>query len=71
MSPDLERLIGRAATSKPFRDELLADVDQAVKNSGLSLSTDELNELKASIEKLKNSPSAQQLDQQLTVLGWK
>jgi hypothetical protein len=47
MSPDLERLIGRAVIDKAFRKALLDDAEQAVKDSGLSLTPDELDKVKA------------------------
>ncbi|NNJ11855.1 Franean1_4349 family RiPP [Chloroflexales bacterium ZM16-3] len=50
MSPDLERLIGRAVIDQKFRDELLKDPDAAIANSGLKLSDDEIKKVKAAAE---------------------
>ncbi len=66
MSPDFERLIGRAVTDKAFRDKVLADPDGAVKDAGFSLTDEELDQLKAAVAKT----DSQQLDQQVGVLGW-
>jgi hypothetical protein len=64
MSPDLERLIGRAVTDKDFRDKLLADPEGTVKGSGLSVSAEELAKLKAGVKQVKPD----QLDQQFAGL---
>ncbi|MEI7769073.1 MAG: Franean1_4349 family RiPP [Chloroflexales bacterium] len=50
MSPDLERLIGRAVIDQTFRDELLKDPDTAIANSGLKLDDAELKRVKAAVE---------------------
>jgi len=63
MSPDYERLIGRAVTDKKFRDDLLADPEGSVKGSGLSLSADELKQLKESVDRIKADLTADQIDQ--------
>ena len=63
MSPDLERLVGRAVTDKAFRDKLLADPGDAVKDSGLTLSKEEMADLKAGIEQIKTDITSEQLDQ--------
>lgn len=65
MSPDLERLIGRAVTDKAFRDRLLADPEATIKDAGLKLSDEELARLKSAIQKA----DAEQLDQQLGVMS--
>jgi hypothetical protein len=64
MSPDLERLVGRAVTDKDFRDKLLADPEGTVKGSGLSISAEELAKLKAGVKQVKPD----QLDQQFAGL---
>ena len=70
MSPDLERLVGRAVTDKAFRDKLLADPEGTVKGSGLSISAEELAKLKAGVEQVKKDTTPDQLDQQFaTVQG--
>ena len=71
MSPDLERLIGRAVADKSFRDQLLNDPDGAIQAAGLSLSPDEVDQVKQGIGKFKASGDAQQLEQQLgSALIW-
>ena len=70
MSPDLERLVGRAVIDKTFRDKLLADPEGAVKDSGLTLSKEEIADLKAGIEQIKIDLTSEQLDQQVVMGGW-
>ena len=65
MSPDLERLVGRAVMDKAFRDKLLADPEGAVKEAGLQLSAEEMQKLKASVK----DQSSRQLDEQLASLS--
>jgi hypothetical protein len=67
MSPDLERLVGRAVMDKAFRDKLLADPEGAVKDSGLTLSKEEMADLKAGIEQIKTNTTSQQLDQEIVI----
>jgi hypothetical protein len=67
MSPDLERLIGRAVADKTFRDQLLNDPDGAIRGSGLSLSPDEVDQVKQGIDKLKAQLSPQQIGEQFSV----
>ncbi len=64
MSPDLERLIGRAVMDKAFRDSLLADPEGTVKKAGLQLLPQEMEQLKADVK----GTTSQQLDQQLASL---
>jgi hypothetical protein len=72
MSPDLERLIGRAVTDKEFRDKLLANPAGAVSAAGFKLSDDEMAKLKKGVAQLKTDFTAAQIDQQLTLRGsWK
>jgi hypothetical protein len=47
MSPDLERLIGRAVIDQAFRDQLLHDPDAAIAAAGLKLTPDEIAKVKA------------------------
>jgi Ribosomally synthesized peptide prototyped by Frankia Franean1_4349. len=46
MSPDLERLIGRAVVDKKFRKQLLKDPDKAIADAGFSLTAEELAQVK-------------------------
>jgi hypothetical protein len=65
MSPDLERLIGRAVVDKDFRDKLLANPDDTIRNAGFNLPHDEMDNVKKGISKLKTTTTSQLLDQQL------
>lgn len=71
MSVKLEQLAGRVVTDKAFRDELMADLESGVRKAGMSLTSEEMNDLKASVEKMKRDKYLAQLDQQEIVLGWK
>lgn len=46
MSPDFERLVGRAILNPDFRKRLLDDPDGTVKDEGFTISGDELEELR-------------------------
>lgn len=46
MSPELERLVGRAVLDKQFRKQLLDDPDAAVQSGGFNLSADELQQVR-------------------------
>lgn len=67
MSPDFERLIGRAVTDKQFRDELLADPEGAARGAGFSLSADEMRQLKDSVDQIKADMTADEIDQRFGV----
>jgi hypothetical protein len=41
MSPELERLIGKAVMDKDFRKKVMSNLDEALKEAGISLSDDE------------------------------
>ncbi len=41
MSPDMERLVGRAITDKEFRRKLINDPDGAIKEAGFDLTPEE------------------------------
>nr|WP_044200309.1 Franean1_4349 family RiPP [Oscillochloris trichoides] len=49
MSPDLERLIGKAVIDPDFRKKLLDNPDEAIKEAGLSLTDDEQDRVRKSI----------------------
>jgi hypothetical protein len=51
MSPDLERLIGRAVIDQAFRDQLLHDPDAAIAGAGLKLTPEEIAKVKAAASK--------------------
>ncbi len=65
MSPDLERLIGRAVTDKAFRDKLLdpKQTDQAIKD--FNLSSEEVKRVKEAAE----ATTPDQLEQQFDTRG--
>lgn len=67
MSPDFERLIGRAVTDKQFRDGLLADPEGTVKGAGFSLSADEMKQLKDSVDRVKADMTTDEIDQRFEV----
>lgn len=46
MSPELERLVGRAILDKQFRKQLLDDPDAAVQAGGFNLTPDELQQVR-------------------------
>lgn len=46
MSPDLERLVGRAILDKQFRKQLLDDPDGAVQAGGFSLTAEEMQQVR-------------------------
>lgn len=69
MSPEFERLIGRAVSDKQFRDALLADPEQAAKDGGFALTDDELKQLQAGIQGVNNSKSADEVDQMFQAVG--
>lgn len=49
MSPDLERLIGRAVVDKKFRKQLLKDADKAIADAGFTLTPEEVAQVKDAI----------------------
>jgi hypothetical protein len=72
MSPDLERLIGRAVIDKEFRKALLDDVEQAVKAAGLNLTPDELAKVKdAAAARQKNRAGTDSALDAAKAGGWK
>jgi hypothetical protein len=56
MSPDNERLIGRAVADKAFREELLADPQAAAKNAGLQITADEENQIRKAVDQVNADP---------------
>lgn len=46
MSPELERLVGRAILDKQFRKQLLDDPDGAVQAGGFNLTPEELQQVR-------------------------
>jgi len=50
---------------KDFRDKLLANPEDAIRDAGLNLPHDEMDNVKKGISKLKTTTTSQMLDQQL------
>ena len=69
MSPDFERLIGRAVADKEFRDALLADPEGTAKSGGFNLSNAELQQLKEGLERVQNAKSSADIDSMFEVAG--
>lgn len=65
VSPDFERLVGRAILDPDFRKQLLDDPDGTVKGAGFSITPDELE----GIHRAAKDRAA--TDQQLDVVGAK
>ncbi|RPJ56641.1 MAG: hypothetical protein EHM12_10075 [Dehalococcoidia bacterium] len=63
MSPELQRLAGRALMDRKFRDDLLADPEDAVNKAGLRLSPDEKERLKVAVAQTKTEMTSEQLEQ--------
>jgi hypothetical protein len=61
MSPEFERLIGRAVMDKEFREQLLNDPEGAAKAAGFNLSDAEMAELKSAIDRYNDQGSASEL----------
>jgi hypothetical protein len=64
VSPDLERLIGRAILDKDFRKQLLDDPDKAIADAGFTLTPDEMDKVRDAARK-NAGRDAGQIDQQL------
>lgn len=63
MSPDLERLVGRAILDQQFRKQLLDDPDGAVKSGGFSLTPDELQQVRDAVA--ERSKTRDSVDEQI------
>ncbi len=71
MSPDFERLIGRAALDPAFRKRLLDDPDAAASEAGLRPDPAEMDRLRRALADPAQRRQIEQLDQQATSLsGW-
>lgn len=46
MSPELERVVGKAVLDKDFRKKMLDDPDAALAEAGITLTADELDKVK-------------------------
>lgn len=67
MNQDFERLVGRAVVDKEFRDALLANPENAVIKAGFKLNDEEVEQLKAGIEKVKAELGSDRLDEMFKV----
>lgn len=73
MTPDFERLIGRAIVDKKFRKDLFDDPDAAVSDAGFNLSAEELDKLRAAVKDAGKRRKKDDLDQEFDALrsgGW-
>ncbi len=74
MTPDLERLIGRAIVDKKFRKDLLDDPGAAVSAAGFQLTADELAKLTAAVQDAGKRRKKDDIDEQFESLragDWK
>ncbi|WP_298816662.1 Franean1_4349 family RiPP [Chloroflexus sp.] len=71
MSPDFERLIGRAALDPAFRKRLLDDPDAAAKEAGLQPDPAEMDRLRKALADPVQRQRIADLDRQTQSLsGW-
>ena len=66
---DLRTVAGKALADPVFRQKLLDDPEAAVKDAGLTLSPDQIKELKT-MDKTKLEAGLTELDQRLTMGCW-
>ena len=67
MNQDFERLIGRAVIDKGFRNALLANPEGTVAEAGFKLNNEEMEQLKAGLEKVQAELDSRQLDDMFKV----
>lgn len=65
MSPEMERLIGRAVTDKQFRHDLVNDPEGTIKSSGLSLTPDEVDSVKRAAKQVSDQQALDTIDSDL------
>jgi hypothetical protein len=63
VSPELERLVGRAILDPTFRKQLFDDPDGTIKSAGFSLSEDEVKQVREAIR--QRSLMGQSLDDKI------
>jgi len=68
VSPDFERLIGRAIVDKKFRKDLLDDPDTAVHGAGFTLSGDEMAKLRGAVKDAGKHRKKDDIDEQMEAL---
>jgi hypothetical protein len=70
MSPDLERLIGRAVLDPDFRKRLLDDPDAAAKEAGLQPDPDEMERLRKALTDPTQRKQLEDIDRQIAAPRW-
>jgi hypothetical protein len=70
MSPDLERLIGRAVLDPDFRKRLLDDPDAAAKEAGLQPDPDEMERLRKALTDPAQRKQLEDIDRQVAAPVW-
>lgn len=71
MSPDFERLIGRAVLDPAFRRRLIADPDAAAKEAGLQPTPEEMDRLRKALADPAQRKQLEDIDQRTASLsGW-
>jgi hypothetical protein len=70
MSPDLERLIGRAVLDPDFRKRLLDDPDAAAKEAGLQPDPDEMERLRKALTDPTQRKQLEDIDRQVAAPLW-
>jgi hypothetical protein len=70
MSPDLERLIGRAVLDPDFRKRLLDDPDAAAKEAGLQPDPDEMERLRKALTDPTQRKQLEDIDRQIAAPLW-
>jgi hypothetical protein len=70
MSPDFERLIGRAVLDPDFRKRLLDDPDAAAKEAGLQPDPDEMERLRKALTDPTQRKQLEDIDRQIAAPRW-
>ncbi|MDN5271640.1 Franean1_4349 family RiPP [Chloroflexus sp. MS-CIW-1] len=70
MSPDFERLIGRAVLDPDFRKRLLDDPDAAAKEAGLQPDPDEMERLRKALTDPAQRKQLEDIDRQVAAPVW-
>lgn len=70
MSPDFERLIGRAVLDPDFRKRLLDDPDAAAKEAGLQPAPDEMERLRKALTDPTQRKQLEDIDRQIAAPLW-
>lgn len=62
MTPNLERLVGKAVADKTFRAQLLANPEQGIQEAGLSITAEEMNAVKQALGRATADTEGQALN---------